>query len=273
MVKTFLIVLFTVMSLNWAVSKPMESIENYNVMLLHGAYGSDQGFLGITDTNKTAEAYNAKAYLDNGAALGRYHENRGDKQRLLHWLTTKILEEPEMNANDVHPKHSYVYHWRSFSNPANSSVNNAVELGKRSWRMTGFEHRRAMMEEAQEVKSTLKVRKNGIDSLYVGQVALDTIRKNPDLYRQLASRYILIGHSMGGVVSREYVQGDFYNDDVDKIITLDSPHEGTGALNMQLNMQWSNYLDNNALEGLTTSGFAISSRHPEQSEGSSEVKV
>lgn len=41
MVKTFLIVLFTVMSLNWAVSKPMESIENYNVMLLHGAYGSD----------------------------------------------------------------------------------------------------------------------------------------------------------------------------------------------------------------------------------------
>ena len=37
---------------------------------------------------------------------------------------------------------------------------------------------------------------------------------------------------MGGVVSREYVQGDFYNGDMDKIITLDSPHEGTGALNM-----------------------------------------
>ena len=40
----------------------------------------------------------------------------------------------------------------------------------------------------------------------------------------------------GGVVSREYVQGDFYNGDVDKIITLDSPHEGTGALNMQLGL-------------------------------------
>lgn len=117
----------------FAIPKPMESIENYNVMLLHGAYGSDQGFLGITDTNKTAEAYNAKAYLDNGAALGRYHENRGDKQRLLHWLTTKILEEPEMDADDVHPKHSYVYHWRSFSNPANSSNNNAHELGDRKW--------------------------------------------------------------------------------------------------------------------------------------------
>ena len=47
----------------------------------------------------------------------------------------------------------------------------------------------------------------------------------------LLLRKFLIGHSMGGVVSREYVQGDFYNGDVDKIITLDSPHEGTGTLN------------------------------------------
>jgi triacylglycerol esterase/lipase EstA (alpha/beta hydrolase family) len=40
---------------------------------------------------------------------------------------------------------------------------------------------------------------------------------------------------MGGVASREYVQGDDYND-VDKVITLDSPHEGTGALNL-LNLE------------------------------------
>ena len=62
------------------------------------------------------------------------------------------------------------------------------------------------------------------------------MRNHPDLFRQLASRYILVGHSMGGVVSREYVQSDYYNDDVDKIVTLDSPHEGTGALNMQLGL-------------------------------------
>lgn len=65
-----------------------------------------------------------------------------------------------------------------------------------------FGKRRALFEESQEVKAS----------------------------------HILIGHSMGGVVSREYVQGDFYNGDVDKIITLDSPHEGTGALNMQLGL-------------------------------------
>ncbi|SKA22838.1 esterase/lipase family protein, partial [Fibrobacter intestinalis] len=47
----------------------------------------------------------------------------------------------------------------------------------------------------------------------------------------------LIGHSMGGVVAREYTQNsDYYHGDVDKVITLDSPHEGTGALNMQLDM-------------------------------------
>ena len=106
---------------------------------------------------------------------------------------------------------------------------------------TRYEHRRAMMEEAQEVKAVITqeiTNDSGvkIDTIAKGQSALELIRKNPDLYRQLASRYILIGHSMGGVVSREYVQGNFYNGDVDKIITLDSPHEGTGALNMQLGM-------------------------------------
>mgnify|MGYP003307206213 CR=1 FL=1 len=28
----------------WAVPKPMESIENYNVLMVHGAYGSDQNY-------------------------------------------------------------------------------------------------------------------------------------------------------------------------------------------------------------------------------------
>ena len=100
---------------------------------------------------------------------------------------------------------------------------------------TKYEHRRAMMEEAQEVKAAVY---DSTEKKYVyGQEALDSIRQNPDLYRQLASRYILIGHSMGGVVAREYTQNsNYYYGDVDKIITLDSPHEGTGALNMQLGL-------------------------------------
>lgn len=180
-----LFLVFVTVCESWSVPKPMESIENYNVMLIHGAYGKNKGFLDVKDTARIKEAYVATKPLDNGAALGRYHENLDDEPRLLHWLTTKVFDEPEMNVDDVHPKHSYVYQWRSFSNPANSSYNNAFELGDRMWYMpaTRYEHRR----------------------------------------------------SMGGVVAREYVQNsDYYYGDVDKIITLDSPHEGTGALNMQI---------------------------------------
>lgn len=215
----------------WAIPKPMESIEHYNVIMMHGALGSDQGF----DADKTLpEATKETSYRGKGH-IGKYDS----ENRLTYWLSKNVFEESDSKRN-VHD--SYLYSWRSFTNPANSSKNNAIELGDRTWNKDGsFGKRRALVEEAQEVKATLRVSKNGIDSVYVGQAALDTIRKNPDLYRKLASRYILIGHSMGGVVSREYVQNStYYHGDVDKIITLDSPHEGTGALNMQLAMQFHN---------------------------------
>ena len=215
----------------WAVSKPMESIENYNVMIVHGAYSACQGFWIERDSTSceeflaetdTSEAYYAEATLENGATLGAYDNTN----RITNWISKKVLEEPGWTEKVDYAHNSYVYNWRSFSNPANTSLNNAHELGDRTWSLKGtrFKQRRALFEEAQEVKASLNVSKNGKDSLYVGQAALDTIRRNPDLYRQLASRYILIGHSMGGIVSREYVQGNFYNGDVDKIITLDSPH-------------------------------------------------
>lgn len=253
--KRLVIILLVIVCTCWAVPKPMESIDNYNVLMVHGAYGAKKGVKdaafgwyvepvfsntilpnldSLPDTlfNEylIPSAYDSKGFLGD-ATLGSYTND----ERITYWLNRRVFEDD----SSTNPKTSYIYNWRSFTNPANSSLNNAYELGARTWNKGngrigdgGFGYRRALMEEAQEVKSTLKVRKNGIDSLYVGQVALDTIRKNSDLYRQLASRYILIGHSMGGVVSREYVQGNFYNGDVDKIITLDSPHEGTGAMNM-----------------------------------------
>ena len=237
LIACILLIAFTAIS--WATPKPMESIENYNVMLIHGAYGKERGVLDISDSTKIKEAYAATKALDNGAALGRYYEEPDDKPRLLHWLTTKVFEEPEMNPANVHPKYSYVYQWRSFSNPANSSYNNAFELGSRTWYMPAskYEHRRAMMEEAQEVKACFVVDSGDTSKNLHGQEALDSMRNHPDLFRQLASRYILIGHSMGGVVSREWVQNsNYYHGEVDKVITLDSPHEGTDTLNMQLGL-------------------------------------
>lgn len=262
----FLVIVLAIMG--WSVPKPMESIENYNVLMVHGAYGSDKGFrdwqyvfdriydslpghpsakpkmyalkmLDWVHDYDFQPAYDDQRFLGN-ATLGAY----GSANRLTSWVSKVILDEPSYGEEIDYVRNSYVYNWRSFGNPANSSKNNARELGDRKWNMLNFPfgeggsgHRRALVEEAQEVKASLRVSKNGKDSLYVGQIALDTIRRNSDLYRKLASRYILIGHSMGGVVSREYVQNsDYYHGDVDKIITLDSPHEGTGALNMQLRM-------------------------------------
>ena len=155
----------------------------------------------------------------------------------MYWLGPKIFEEDYPTNQRI----SRIYQYRSFSNPANSSDSNAVELGDRMWHLPGtpFSKRRAMIEEAQEVKAKYTYFDNSQNKEITlnGQVALDSIRKNPDLYRQLASRYILIGHSMGGVVSREWIQNsNYYHGEVDKVITLDSPHEGTGALNMQLGL-------------------------------------
>jgi pimeloyl-ACP methyl ester carboxylesterase len=36
----------------------------------------------------------------------------------------------------------------------------------------------------------------------------------------------IVAHSMGGLVAREYIEGDDYRDDIDQLITLGTPHNG-----------------------------------------------
>lgn len=202
----------------WAIPKPMESITNYNVMMLHGALGSDKGF---KPDNSIPEA--TYGSYEGSGHIGKYGDH---KDRVTYWLSQNVFEEPDWDDIKDAVRASSIYAWRSFTNPANTSLNNAHEMGDRMWNAkidgySKFGKRRALFEEAQEVRA---VAEDDSGKVYYGQAALEIIRKHPDLYRQLPSRYILIGHSMGGVVSREYVQGNFYNGDVDKIITLDSPH-------------------------------------------------
>lgn len=197
--------------------KPMESIMNYNIIMVHGAYGEDKGIDNCSDA--TVEASSETAYLttsDDGANIGYYQE----EGRLTRWLEKTVFED-STSYTDANPFMDnllrnqglpYIYSWRAFVNPANSSINNAKELGNRTWKGCG--KRRALVEEAQEVEAWEMTNDDG-DPVY-GQSALQIIRKNPDLYHQLASRYILIGHSMGGVAIREYLQGSNYNRDVDK---------------------------------------------------------
>jgi len=152
--------LFIVMALaigSWAVPKPMESIENYNVMLLHGAYGhrNNNGDLqGFEENVNLPSAYDAGDYLGK-ANVGRYVEQPDDTPRLNHWLSKSVFEEPEYDRANVAAHESYIYHWRSFSEPPNSSITNAIELGNRTWNASEngaskFGKRRALVEEAQE---------------------------------------------------------------------------------------------------------------------------
>ena len=79
--------------------------------------------------------------------------------------------------------------------------------------------------------------------LYKGHTGafLDLAKKDWGLWNELRNKnssdelvpkkYILIGHSMGGLTTRDYIMGPFYKGDVDKLVTLDSPHEGSGIAN------------------------------------------
>jgi pimeloyl-ACP methyl ester carboxylesterase len=46
--------------------------------------------------------------------------------------------------------------------------------------------------------------------------------------RSGAGKVILVGHSMGGLVSRSYIQSAAYANDVERLITLGTPHRGSG---------------------------------------------
>jgi hypothetical protein len=52
---------FLYVALCWAVPKPMEAIPNYNVMMVHGAYGSDKGIQNCSSETPEAVKESKKA--------------------------------------------------------------------------------------------------------------------------------------------------------------------------------------------------------------------
>ena len=158
----------------WSIPKPMESVEKYNIVLVHGAYQADKG--EPVRNSSLDEAYYTESFL-GGACLGQYHSDT----RITRWLTQKVFEEENYQNNVDKVRNSYVYHWRSFTNPANTSHNNAYEMADRTWNMaekgvSKFGKRRSLFEEAQEVKSKIYSQRKSGDSVIVdstvGQAAL-----------------------------------------------------------------------------------------------------
>src|SRR5574344_1556143 len=221
--RNLLLFILAVMTFTWASPKPMEPLDHYNVVLVHGAAPSGSGFESECSSNTINDAwtlqndylkdYKHKPWNLGGAAgmMGAY--NDGGEKKLTYWLDSAVFEDYQYRDGAIHMDSTNllsspsIYIQRSFANPAASPAHNALEIGDKV--------RRALFEEAQEVRAE-------------GQYNLEKLRKSTTAkYRSIPSRNILIAHSMGGLAARGYVQSDYYNDDVDKAIMLDSPHEGT----------------------------------------------
>ena len=84
---------------------------------------------------------------------------------------------------------------------------------------------------------------------------------NGFLNQEVPKKYILIGHSMGGLTTRDYITSTFYKGDVDKLITLDSPHEGSAIANYVKYWKDAQQIDNLGMEfvgaGLLLSEFLM----------------
>jgi hypothetical protein len=220
-----------------SAAKPMEALNRYNVVLVHGAAPENQGYGDKCNSNiqsawNTSNDYtayqndtanNEKVSWNLGDAVGMLGDYENDEGvKLTYWLDSVVFEDTVRYGSE------YIYIQRSFANPAESPAHNAHEIGDRTWKgNNNCSVRRSLFEEAQEVRA------GGQDSLRDRR--LDSVTYS---YRTIPSRNILIAHSMGGVASHEYVTDtNVYNGDVDKMITLDSPHEGTGSLNLLIDMR------------------------------------
>ena len=76
---------FLYVALCWAVPKPMEAIPNYNVMMVHGAYGSDKGIEDCSDSF-AVEAALATGYLstsENAAKIQNSDYYYGDVDKVI----------------------------------------------------------------------------------------------------------------------------------------------------------------------------------------------
>lgn len=143
MKRVFLFVLIFIISC-WAVPKPLESIENYNVLMVHGTYGlyNDDDKLQGFEPGDYSQVIDTTDRM-GAATMGGYTSD----DRVTRWISRNILEEPKWEKDSSYLRNSYVYNWRAFSNTRNSSINNAFELGDRTWNKNKrFGHRRTLIE-------------------------------------------------------------------------------------------------------------------------------
>ncbi len=84
-----------------------------------------------------------------------------------------------------------------------------------------------------------------------------------------SGRIDYIGHSMGGLLGRQYIQSAFYRGDIHKLITINTPHIGTQSADMLIKhpilqdfiTTAKKYVDSGAVGDLKTNSMAIQALH------------
>ena len=224
--KKMIIALFALVLANSLyASWPMESVARYNIVLVHGAadrwqgldcengdggkryteaYSNKQGVVtdsstchqdsievpvpNVSNPDSTRDSVFTKcdiAYY-NPERIGGVMMPNGDIGGTATGMVNDLF--PFLNEDLLESPYA-AYLQRPFVHPAGSPADNAEEIGKSNWMGSGLCYaRRSLIEEAQEFKAK-------------GSLRLDTLRNNSATaeYRTIASRNILVGHSMGGV--------------------------------------------------------------------------
>ncbi len=131
------------------------------------------------------------------------------------------------------------YSLRSFTNPGRSPISLAHELGDREWsegdrlRSHAIEamrrHLQQRMDRARERRgrneAVSEFERDLLDQGWLPDRDLGKIFEAwPD---SVPSRMVVFAHSMGGLTTRQYLMSDFFQQDLDKVFTFDTPHSGS----------------------------------------------
>lgn len=74
--------------------------------------------------------------------------------------------------------------------------------------------------------------KDNTEKNRIVQRAITTVKTGLTLQGVLVKKVDVVGHSMGGVLTRTYLQSKYYYDDIRRMITISTPHSGSQGANV-----------------------------------------
>lgn len=134
------------------------------------------------------------------------------------------------------------YSLRAFSDPGQTPIFLAQELGDRQWKDTTAgllrshvveamaRYLQSRLDSANAKKSRGASRSMFEDSLissYPDKNVTNLAKIFGIMSDSVPSRVVVLAHSMGGLTTREYLASEYFNGDLDKVVTYDSPHGGS----------------------------------------------